>query len=310
MTTGFGEARFEARPGTSASTTYPGEPETREDHNTIPGGLWTRRRLAFAGGAAVALAGAGAYLLWPHDGAETDTFPDATMSPEKTKPRGDFDQVPRVFYGPDGEPLELRRDQITMPETLDPPTFAEAFANVGQAIEFYVNNGDLAGIQTVVPGTTNIDAMSPGQLYERAVFIQNWRSAYGDPISEALYKSNPENIARHYAWGFRVELLEQINELGATVAETETVTGKVRVAVGDYRPEINGHNRVSQIERPRVFEGPMTITRYANLGHNARLPKNGWGVYHMAFPPLPAVIAAHPPQGYEQTPLLYPGLGR
>lgn len=306
----FGDVNFEARPGNPASTMYPGEPETREDHNTMPGELFTRRRLMIAGGGAVALVAGGAYLLWPDGGTEPDTLPSVTMSPEKTKPRGDFDQVPRVFYGPDGEPLELRREQITMPETLDPPTFEQAFANVGKAIEFYVNNGDFAGIQTVVPGTTNIDAMSPGQLYERAAFIDNWRKVYGDPFSEALYQSNPENMARHYAWGLRIELLEQTTDLGAKVADTEMVSGKVRVAIGDYRPEIGGHNRVWQIEKPRSYEGTMTITRYSNLGLNARLPNNGWGVYQMSFPQLPPLIAANPPKGYEKTPPLYPHLGR
>ncbi|HVI68990.1 MAG TPA: hypothetical protein VM581_00870, partial [Magnetospirillaceae bacterium] len=218
---------FEARPGNAAPTMYPGEPETREDHNTMPPGGWTRRRLMLAGGATLGLVGAGTYLLWPSKNTETDTLPDAIKSPEQIKQRGDFNQVPRVFYGPDGEPLELHREEITMPETLDPPTFEEAFANVGQAIEFYVNNGDLAGIQTVVPGTTNTDAISPAQLYERALFITNFRQVYSDPHSEALYATNPENMARHYAWGLRVKLLEQTTEKGATVADTEMVSGKV-----------------------------------------------------------------------------------
>ncbi|HVI68823.1 MAG TPA: hypothetical protein VM581_00005, partial [Magnetospirillaceae bacterium] len=82
------------------------------------------------------------------------------------------------------------------------------------------------------------------------------------------------------------------------------------IAMGDYRPEIGGHNRVWQIEKPRTFEGNMTITRYANMGLNARLPNNGWGVYQMSFPGIPPFIAEHPPKGYEKTPLLYPGLGR
>ncbi len=311
MTTGFGEASFEAHPRNTASTRFPGEPETREDYDNTGGNVWTRRRLnrvLLTGGATIALSG-GAYLFWPDDD-RNDTKPDALRSPEHTKPRGDFNQVPRVFYGPDGEPLELRREQIALPDTLDPSTFEDAFANVAQAIEFYVNNGDLAGIQTVVPGTTNLAAMSPGQLYERALFIDNWRKVYGDPHSEALYESNPENMARHYAWGLRLQLLEQTTELGANIADTEQVSGKVRVSIGDYRPEIGGHNREWQIEKPRMYEGNMTITRYASLGLNARLPNNGWGVYQMSFPELPPLIATNPPKGYERTPLLYPGLGK
>lgn len=301
---GFG---FEALPGDGARTTFPGEPETREDNNTITPHGRTRRRLILAGGATLVLAGAGAagyFLLNKEIGAtDTETPPEPTKT-DALKPRGDFEQVPRVFFGPNGEPMELTREQITMPETLDPPTFEEAFANVAQAIQYYVNNGDLAGIQTVIPGTTDPYAMSPGQLYERAKYIEGHRKM-ADGLT-GLYDSNPENHPQHYAWGLHVKLLEQLTELGAKVEDTEMVKGRVEVAVGDFRPNINGNNRIWSVEKPRTYEGTMTITRYANIGLNARLPNNGWGVYQMSFPIIPNTIAEHPPKGYEQTPPLYP----
>lgn len=310
MTTGF---NFEADPGRAAPTLLPGPPETREINDTTPNNLTARRRLliALAGGGAVAAAGVGwRYFIQP--GTETDysAVPEATKSPEQTKPRGDFNEVPRVFYGPNGEPLELRREDIKLPDTLDPPTLEQAFANVAEAVQYYVNSGDLAGIQSVVPGTTDIDAMSPGQLYMRSVFIQRFRKVYGDAFSDSLHTDDPENMARHYAWGFRVQLLEQTDQLGADIKDTEMVTGKVRVAFGDYRPEINGHHRRWEIEKPQTYEGTMTITRYSYLGLNARLPNNGWGIYRMSFPQLPPRILQSPPPGYEKPPLLYPGLGR
>lgn len=301
-TQGFG---FEALPGERARTTFPGEPETREDNDNMTPHGRARRRILLAGGATIVLAGAGAagLLLWPEQ--ENETLPDPKKIDQK--PRGDFEQVPRVFYGPNGEPLELTREQLSLPETLDPDTFEEAFANVAQAIEYYVNVGDLPGIQTVVPGTTNIDAMSPGQLYERAAFISGYRKM-ADGI-DSVYDSNPENHPKHYAWGMRVKLIEQLTEKGADIADTEMVTGRVEVAIGDYRPTIQGHSRIWQIEKPRTYEGKMTITRYANIGLNARLPNNGWGVYQMSFPGVPQRILDHPPKGYEQTPPLYPGKG-
>lgn len=302
-------------PGEAATTTHPGAPEADKNNGNILQRKRTRRAVI----AGVSLAAIGAAVaggnhiasLWDDDDTDDsqERQPEAIKTPGTTKERGDFEAVPRVFFGPDGEPLELRRDQITMPETLDPDTFPEAFANVAQGIQYFVNVGDIDGIRALVPGKANFDAMHPGQLEMRAAYINNYRTTYGTPQAEFNHREDPENYAKHYGWGFTMKLLEQTSAVGGDIARTSMVRGTVEMAIGDYRPKIDGHNRVWVIEKPRLITSNVILTRNTNLALGTPNKLGGWSIYQMDFPQIPPTIKNEPPKGFEKTPMLYPGLG-
>lgn len=301
---------YVAHPGSAAPTAErPGEPKTRENNNNTERHPLTRR-LVLGGLGVVGLSALG-YLAWPKGGGNAVTQPHTTETAkgnEQKEPRGDFAIVPRVFFGPNGEPLELRRDQITLPETLDPKTYEEAFAAMGQAIQYYVNNNNMPGIHRIVPGTYDGHAMSPGQFDERAAFFERYRQVFGDEWSESQHADDPENKASNYAWGLQVRLLELGSGAAADIDNAHYVTGRVHVAMGDYRPTLDGTNYAEwHIEQPRAFEGTMTLTRWKSAATGQGWPDGGWSVYNMVMYEIPERIAKNPPAGYEKTPPLYPG---
>lgn len=295
-----------AYPGEVASPTHPEHPETHKNHDTTEQINRTRRLLVFGGGGllvAGALGGGVWAALRPgnNDGRRVAAGPGRTEpSPTETlAPRGDFDQVPRVFSPENGE---LRREQITMPATLDPDSFEAIPGAVAQAIQYYVNF-DPYNVPRVIPGTVTGTAIKPGQFEERGAFFAQYREVYKGMDT---HHDDPENKEEFYAWGFTMEPLEQLTHVGGDVRGFQDVAFKVRVGLGDYRPEIDGNNREWHIEKPRTYETQAVFTRYANVATLEPMPDGGWGLYQMGFPEsVPDVIRQTPPKGFETMPPLY-----
>lgn len=302
----IGEMPFKTPgPGDVAPTTFPGaESKTREDYDNTEPPNPTRRRLLLAGLGVTGLVALGA-LAWPKgDKNPPEAIATPTPSGENPFKYNEFELYPQVFFGPNGEPIELGPEDLKLPESLDPPTFEAAFANMGQAIEYYVNMGDLDGIQRIIPGTVSGDALSPAQFKERSIFTTTHRRS-----GDAQNNFGPENAPSRYAWGFQVKMLQQISAVGANPRDTKQVKAHVQIAMGDYRKPVNGSYRRWTIEQPIVFEGEMLLTRYTNIRTGDRPADGGWCVWQMPMYNLPPTIRDYPPEGYETMPLLYPGLG-
>lgn len=306
----------EADPRMQAPTQIPGSPETREGNNiTRPHGT-TRRTLLFGGLAAlgVGVVGGGlglAEVLKPHGGNQQSSQANRNADTGATeKAPGDFDTVRPVF----GE--ELRLDQIVPPASLDAPTFGQIAANVGQYLQYCVNNDrptgpntDPNGIDRVIPGGS-VGILLPGQFELRAAFIHGYRAYEGTSDM-----NNPDN-PRNYAWGFTIKLLEQTSNVGANPADVNDFSGRIQVVIGDYRPTLAGGTASWHLEKPQAYETDATFTRLSKQdgwtpsyipdlsGSNSR---SGWGIARMDAPEIPSTMTRDLTRGFDSIPPLFSG---
>jgi hypothetical protein len=306
---------------TDASDTL-GQPETREDHDSTaePAGTsgerWYRRRfLKYLVGTAALLAVPGVGVVIAHDATSGDTVagqqggnsvsaappsPNViTASPEQHLPRGDFNTVPRVFD------KELTRDQIRPPQTLNPNTYAEAFANVGQALQFYVNTNDQEGIKKLLPGIHNGYSEQPEAFEYRAAYFGEFRQR-----QELNHQGDPENNPANFAWGFAVKIIP--DEAGqvptGNIMHAHSVSAKVQITVGAYRPSFDGVNSaVTRLEKPRQFTADMYLSRYKSAATGETRPDNGWMITDIANISstslnIPPVMTDQMPNGFTEIP--------
>ena len=294
--------RIVASPGEATPAAHPGLPETREDHDSMgerrPARLLARRRFllgaAGATGLALAVAAGGRLLLGRDDNQEHrgSAPPAAPPSPETASFK---------------ENLTLERMQ--MPETLDAPTFDEVVANLGQAIQYAVNHNDPETIRRLIPGK-QAGVLQPGQFEFRADFIQGYRASSAGTVND---NPNDPNDARYYPWGFKVELLEMLNQQDKNPTDPDVVhfIARARITMGDLPPLVTQtHQDLPPIEPPRTFDAEIELTRYGGLtkgGDYIHLPNingqpgRGWGLSNVSqMYPVPSIMNM---QGEEIPPL-------
>jgi hypothetical protein len=160
---------------------------------------------------------------------------------------------------------KLTLNTLKLPETTNPPTFEEAFANVGQALQYYMNFGNAAAIPNIMPGGRfgNIDP----ELFERvAVSLTGMRKS---PIGTANDHPEDPYDLRYYALGFSIEMLEQLNAIGADPRDPKLleVAAKVRVTIGDLPPitTLSERPKMNQFVGPTSFETNMSLTRVVGV---------------------------------------------
>jgi hypothetical protein len=302
MTTDHVERHVVAHPGEVAPTTSPGQPETREGHDTTreqSRARLTRRRLILGGGAAglvLVTSGWGLIDYLRRDSQAATQEPGLPL-PERTP-------------GLDQEKLTLRR--ITRPETLSPPTFAEAVANVGQAIQYAVNYNDAALLGQVIPGG-QAGMLQPGQFALRADFIEGYRAS-----STGTMNDDPDDPrdTRYYPWGFTMTLVDMPPGMREPVDEgLITFSAHAQVTIGDLPPLVNGNPHVV-IEPPQTFTAEVALTRIRGLTRDGNYdflpnidgtPGRGWGLANISkmYPVPKAMTGQNLPRGYSEVPELF-----
>lgn len=281
------------------SNSAPESQRTREENDSTDHITHTRRNflitLMGAGGLAVA-GGAGA-LLWPR--GETTNDEGATAIRSSAAPN---------FLD------ELTINTIKMPETLNPKTFAEVFTNVGQAIQYEVNHGQADQIPNLIPGG-QWGVLQPGQFQLRADWLHNYHTT-----SEGTVMDRPDDPLdpRYYAWGFSIEMLEQLTGKGNHPQDPHTlnVSARVRVSIGDLPPLTTQDRRpLDSIVEPRtVIETNMLLTRVKGMaGDNYNYVDNlpgqkgpGWAIAAVdKMQALPDIMASNLPPQFTDVPPLF-----
>jgi hypothetical protein len=302
-------------PGEVVGATNPGQSETREGHDTTheAGPARLKKKLflrAAAGATALFLVGGVGYAM-SRGGEAPRANNTATAGPAP-------EAAPRYEAF---ETKDLTMNQMSVPETLDPPAFSEMVQNVGQAIEYAVNKGDIELIRRLIPGgiTGETGTLQPGQFELRAAFIKGFRESSqgtGNDIPE-----NPQN-ERYYAWGFDMELVTPISHLHSEPKNVNSFTGVVRITMGDLPPLPTLTTNELNMEPPHTFEVEAEFTRYAltedgtskslaNLGGTTKgweaLKGEGWGLASVGkLYPIPDIMAAHyKDYGFTEVPPLF-----
>ena len=269
--TGGGEAYPEAVTSISA----PEPPQTRKENDTTERITHTRRRVILAllgAGGLVATSGAGAALVHYLDQDQpSDSQPDTGGTKPETGPAFEKD---------------LTLATIKLPETLTPPTFAELFANVGQAIQYDVNYGRPDDLAHLIPGG-RWGELQPGQFQLRADFLQGYRQSSQGTAADR--PDNPED-PRYYAWGFSIKMLEQLTAIGSSPQDPKLldVAAQVQITIGDLPSLVTQTARpLTDIVEPRShFTTNLRLTRVMGVaGDNYVYIPNmpgqdgyGWGI--------------------------------
>lgn len=227
---------------------------TREENHTTERITHTRRnviRMFMGAGGLVAVGGAAglAYALdHSHNGATDNEGAQAQRSAA----------APNFLN-------QLTLNTLTLPDTTNPPTFDAAFANIGRALQHYINFGDAAAIPNIMPGGQwgNIDP----ELFEKvAVSIRGMRTA---SIGTANDRPEDPNDLRYYALGFSIEMLKQLDAIGADPRNPKLleVAAQVRVTIGDLPPVTtqSARSTMDMFVRPKSFVTNLLLTRVKGM---------------------------------------------
>lgn len=306
-------------PGEVVGATVPGQSETREGYNTTAQAELARFnsrrkfiRIAAGASALFLFAGAGVYAA--HARGEK---PAAVSSPNAAPITPEATPSYEAF-----ETKDLTMNRMTLPETLDPNTFSDVVANMGKAIEYAVNTGDIELIRRLIPGhlTGTTGTLQPGQFELRAAFIEGFRQS-----SQGTATDNPDNPQdpRYYPWGFKMELIGEPDYLGATVQDASKFTGLVRITMGDLPPLPSLSTNEQFIEPPQVLEVQTEFTRYVlhENGNGEDLlditpdgeggwkaqNNTGWGLASVEklYPVPPIMTGNNLPKGFTEVPPLF-----
>ena len=308
MTTHEVGRRIVAHPEQVVGATGSGRPETREGHDSMSDAELARfrARRRFLRGAV----GAGALFFVGGVGAAAA----AILRDDGGQTGEQANQNPNTNTGPAFE-KDLALRHMAMPETLDPPTFEAAVGNLGQAIQYAVNNGDVETLRRLIPGG-QAGVLQPGQFELRAAFIEGYRKS---SVGTANDNPNNPNDTRYYPWGFRMELIEPLSRVGANPTDPEVTnfTAKVRIVMGDLPPLVTGGESTAALEPQKEFEADVELTRFS--GYNLQTgrfeelpningqPGRGWGLANVSqMYPVPSVMTGQNlPKEFTEVPPLY-----
>lgn len=308
-----------ANPENVVGATGSGLPETREGHDSTQETWLARLRKkrylhAAAGATALVLFSGAAYALTRGE--------DAPARPNHSTAVGGAAPTPEASPSRAFETKDLTINQMSVPETLDPPTFAEMVTNVGKSIEYAVNKGDAELVRRLIPGglTGKTGTLQPGQFELRGSFIKGFRES-----SEGTGNDNPDDPQneRYYAWGFSMDLVEPISHFNSEPKNVNSFTGLVRITMGDLPPLDTLTTNELNMEPPHTLEVEAEFTRYAtdengtrkalpNIGGTANggwkeLKGEGWALASVGqLYPIPEIMAAnHKHHGFEELPELF-----
>jgi|GEM_PF-6909510 len=296
-----------AHPGEVVGATIPGQPETREGHDSTSremlARLVTRRRLLFgaAGAGALFLAIGGGYIATREE-QETAKPTDKTAKNENQS-------------GPETGPAfekDLTLKTMQLPETLDADTFAGIVRNLGLAIQYAINMNDLELIQRLIPGG-NINALQPGQFELRAAFLQGYRDSSRGTMNDD--PNNPNNT-RYYPWGFQLEIVQLVNRLHEHPSEDQVTSfiARIRVRMGDLPPLTTLDSTNARVEPPKDFEVEAAFTRIDKLNRDGTNhivtdldgTGRGWALANVSqMYPVPKFMSDNLPEGFTEVPDLY-----
>lgn len=209
---------------------------------------------------------------------------------------------------------DLTLNQLRMPETINPATFAQVFANVGQAVQFEVNHGLAYQLPNLIPGG-RFGLLQPEQFQYRADWIAAYRTS-----SEGTMMDRPDNPLdpRYYAWGFSIEMLEQLDAIGVHSQDPHAlnVSARVRVTIGDLPPvtTMTERPRMDSIEPHNQFETNMLLTRVKGMAGSNYVYVNdvnghegyGWAIASADnMQQLPSIMREHLPKEFQSVPELF-----
>lgn len=289
-----------ANPEAVTSISTPESQRTRKENGSTEHDTHTRRKFLFAlmgAGGLVAAGGAAGALLWPRGDTTDDEGATAVRSAA----------APNFLN-------ELTLNTIKMPETINPATFAEVFTNVGKAIQYEVNNGQADKLPNLIPGS-QWGVLQPGQFQLRADWLHNYRTT---SIGTMMDRPNDPLDPRYYAWGFSIEMLEQLTAKDAKPRDPHTlnVSARVRINIGDLSPLTTQAERPldSIVEPHTQFETNMLLTRVKGMsGDNYNYVDDvnghkgyGWAIAAVdKMQELPDIMASNLPPQFTDVPPLF-----
>jgi len=272
---------------------------TREENDSTERATHTRRRFLLSlmgAGGLVAVGGVGA-LVWPR--GSTPDSEGATAVQSAAAPN---------FLD------KLTINTIKMPETTNPKTFAQVFANVGQAIQYEVNHGQADKIPNLIPGG-RWGVLQPGQFQLRADWLHNYHTT---SLGTVMDRPDDPLDPRYYAWGFSIEMLKQLTGKGNHPQDPHTlnVSALVRVTIGDLPPLTTQARRPldSIVEPHTVIETNMLLTRVKGMAGSNYVyvddvngkEGHGWAIAGVdKMQELPDIMASNLPPQFTNVPPLF-----
>jgi hypothetical protein len=307
-----------AHPGEVVGATDPGQPETREGHDSTTSAELARhasrrRFLQLATGASALFLVGGGGLVFAATRNNGETNSHAPTHPNVASPTP---EALRAFEN------NLTMNTMALPESLNADTFPDITANIAEAIQYAVNKGDAPLLRRLIPGglTGTTGTLQPGQFELRAAFIKGFRGS-----SQGTIKDNPDDPQneRYYAWGFKMELLEPISHLHAKPGDVTSFRALVRITMGDLPPLPTLTTNELGMEPPKTLDVEVELTRYAinNAGEQRNLhnivpagnggwketKEKGWALASVGqMYAIPDIMARnHADHGFTQVPELF-----